>query len=248
MLPRGDERFRSSALPGRTYGLDPRTMTANDLGIALQHAQEGVQGYDSFGDHSNMRHPHNPPSPYGYNQRQEEQLNYSTNQCGIPHPLRNGHIQNSSIGQNDTTLPELVRRTNLAVSLANHNINPRSQFTQVHPMMCFDGRFPTDFRSPKTVESVKLLDGKIYISHSHLIKLSTFILITESKGTQLDRILQEYKLPYDTRSIMSTLSSNLLRDGRDSISSSRLRQAKLQILFEHLGASRIVEQERQKRS
>ncbi|EEQ32753.1 conserved hypothetical protein [Microsporum canis CBS 113480] len=133
-------------------------MTANDLGIALQHAQEGVQGYDFFGDHSNMRHPHDPPSPYGYNQRQEEQLNYGTNQRGIPHPFGNGHIQNSSIGQNDTTLPELVRRTNLAVSLANHNINPRSQFTQVHPMMCFDGRFPTDFRSPKTVESVKLLD------------------------------------------------------------------------------------------
>lgn len=65
--------------------------------------------------------------------------------------------------------------------------------------------------------------------------------------TQLDRILQEYKLPYDTRSIINSTNSNLLRDGRDSISSSRLRQAKLQILFEHLGASRIVEQERQKR-
>ncbi|OAL74253.1 hypothetical protein A7D00_2285 [Trichophyton violaceum] len=222
MLPRGGDRHRTSALPGGAYGIDPRSMTASDVGIALQQAQQGVQGFD-FGDHPNMRHQLDPNSPY-YNPRQEEQLNYNGGQHGVPHHLGNGFMQNPNIAQNDTALAELVRRTNLAVSLANHNINPRSQFTQVHPMMCFDGRFPTDFRSPKTVESVKLLDV-----------------------TQLDRILQEYKLPYDTRSIINSTNSNLLRDGRDSISSSRLRQAKLQILFEHLGASRIVEQERQKR-
>ncbi|KAK2877061.1 hypothetical protein FQN49_001445 [Arthroderma sp. PD_2] len=224
MLPRGD-RYRSSPLPGGPYGLDPRTMTPNDIEIALQQAQQGAQGYDCFGEHPSMRHSLNSASPYSYPPRQEEQLNYGASQHGIPHHLGNSPSQSANIGPHDTNLPELVRRTNLAVSLANHNINPRSQFTQVHPMMCFDGRFPTDFRSPKTVESVKLLDV-----------------------TQLDRILQEYKLPYDTRSIMSSTSSNLLRDSRDSISSSRLRQAKLQILFEHLGASRIVEQERQKRS
>ncbi|EFQ99646.1 hypothetical protein MGYG_02659 [Nannizzia gypsea CBS 118893] len=224
MIPRGGERHRASALPGGAYGIDPRSMSSSDVGIALQQAQQGVQGFD-FGDHSNMRHHLDPTTPFtAFNPQQERQPGHGAGHRGVSHHLGNGFMQNSNIGQNDPALAELVRRTNLAVSLANHNINPRSQFTQVHPMMCFDGRFPTDFRSPKTVESVKLLDV-----------------------TQLDRILHEYQLPYDTRSIINSTNSNLLRDSRDMISSSRLRQAKLQILFEHLGASRIVEQERQKR-
>jgi hypothetical protein len=67
------------------------------------------------------------------------------------------------------------------------------------------------------------------------------------KDTQLDRILQEYKLPFDTRSVAAAASFNGRGVG-ESTSSSRLRQAKLQILFEHLGANRIIDQERLKRS
>jgi len=90
-------------------------------------------------------------------------------------------------------------------------------------MMCSDGKFPVDFQVPKTVESVKILDN-----------------------AQLDRILQEYKLPFDARSVLAATSFNGRSVG-ESMSSSRLRQAKLQILFEHLGANRIIEQERLRR-
>jgi hypothetical protein len=68
-----------------------------------------------------------------------------------------------------------------------------------------------------------------------------------TKDTQLDRILQEYKLPFDIRSVLAATASNVRSVG-EPMNSSRLRQAKLQILFEHLGANRIIEQERLKRS
>lgn len=59
--------------------------------------------------------------------------------------------------------------------------------------------------------------------------------------SQLDRILQGYKLPYDSRSVLTSL-----RMPGEALTSSRMRQAKLQILYEYIGAMRIVEYERMK--
>ena len=67
---------------------------------------------------------------------------------------------------------EIVRWTNLAVSLANQNIHPKSQFTLVQPIICRDGSFPADFRAPKTMEAVKLFDSME----------STFYLFCISEG------------------------------------------------------------------
>ncbi|EQL36240.1 hypothetical protein BDFG_02210 [Blastomyces dermatitidis ATCC 26199] len=114
---------------------------------------------------------------------------------------------------------EQVRRTNLAAALANGIVSPRASHMQLHPMMCVDGRFPADFQVPRTVEGVLLLDN-----------------------TQLDRILQDYKLYTDARSLLLTLPPrhrSTLVNAR--CSSSRFRQAKLHILLEYLGAVRIVE-------
>ncbi len=69
-----------------------------------------------------------------------------------------------------TNLPLLCSRTNLAATLANAQINPTSKYGKVFPHMCDDGRYPSDFNTPKTVETMKVLDSKSFFlkkSHSH---------------------------------------------------------------------------------
>jgi hypothetical protein len=131
-----DERYRSP-LPGGPFSIDSRGMSSRDIADAIQHAQFGIQPQEFiYGPAAPIR----PRSPYPPGPpRFEDMAN------GYNHEL---HVH------------ELVRKTNLAVSLANHNISPRAQYTQVHPMMCSDGKFPVDFQVPKTVEAVKLLDSR----------------------------------------------------------------------------------------
>ncbi|KAI9793478.1 MAG: hypothetical protein M1835_007197 [Candelina submexicana] len=88
--------------------------------------------------------------------------------------------------------------------------------SQVHPKICSDGRYPPDFQLPKTVEEVRVLDG-----------------------SQLDRILQAYRLPLDLRSAHRS---------RESLSTMRAQEAKLQVLWEFLGATRIAEHQKLKRN
>ncbi|EER26448.1 hypothetical protein D8B26_003173 [Coccidioides posadasii str. Silveira] len=195
MLPR-DERYRST-LSSVPYGVSPRTMPSRDFDVALQQAQYGIQGQD-YASYAHSHH--NPPAM---------PMNYS------PQHQHNEMALYTNYGANTTQ--ELVRRTNLAVSLANHNVNPRSHVSLVHPMMHTDGRFPVDFQTPKTIEEIKLLDS-----------------------TQIDRILQDYKIPHDMRSLLNILASSGIHAG--IVSSGRLRRAKLQLLFEHLGATRVVEE------
>lgn len=67
------------------------------------------------------------------------------------------------------------------------------------------------------------------------------ILIATFSDAQLDRILQAYRLPLDLRSVHTSTNP------RESLSSSRVRQGKLNILLEFLGAARILEHDRLKR-
>ena len=128
----------------------------------------------------------------------------------------------------DINVNELVRKTNLAVALTNSQVSARAKFTLLHPMMSGTGRYPEDFNVPKTVETVKLFDSKSQLN------IETLFQFSYSVDTQLDRILQFYGLPYD--------KTALLAYRRDTAGGGRqVRQEKLQVLFEYLGATRIVE-------
>lgn len=145
MLPR-DTRYRST-LSGGPYGVNPRRMPSMDFDIALQEAEFGVRPHD-YPPYSPSPHPLNHmPMPYPPHHRYDEMVVYG-----------NG---NHSFSNNMESTQDLVRRTNLAVSLANHNVNPRSHVAQVHPMMCLDGGYPADFQTPMMIEDIKLLDCKI---------------------------------------------------------------------------------------
>ncbi|KAL2014601.1 hypothetical protein VTN00DRAFT_2126 [Thermoascus crustaceus] len=65
-------------------------------------------------------------------------------------------------------------------------------------------------------------------------------------ASQLDRILKSYQLPFDTRTLLAVVGAS--SRGGEPLSPTRARHAKLQIPLEHLGAHRIVEHEKMKRS
>lgn len=50
-------------------------------------------------------------------------------------------------------------RTNLAVTLANSQISSTAKYGKVFPHMNDDGAYPTDFSTPKTVETMRVLDS-----------------------------------------------------------------------------------------
>ena len=77
-------------------------------------------------------------------------------------------------------------------------------------------------------------------------KLIEFVrqMLTQQRfaDSQLDRIMQAYRLPLDLRSVNPSGQYT-----RESISSTRVRQGKLHMLLEYLGAYRLLEHEKLKR-
>ena len=147
---RHEGRYRSSPPSHSPLQLDPRILGIRDIDIALQHARHGIdaRGSDYISSENTWRGERRSSTPpYDVN---------ALSPLFVEDTVR--YKRGTSRG---SELDELVRRTNLAVSLANQRIHPTSHYAQLHPMMCSDGKFPTDFRSPKTVESVKLLDSML---------------------------------------------------------------------------------------
>ena len=101
-------------------------------------------------------------------------------------------------------------------------------------MMCRDGRFPEDFRLPKTIEEVRVIDRKFTGS------VASRSSLTQKKATRLERILQAYGLPADLR----TLGSR----PRDRLSIKHAQMAKLATLFDFLGAMRLSDHLRRRSS
>ena len=52
-----------------------------------------------------------------------------------------------------------ICRTNVYASLNNSQVSGTQKYAQIFPHMCDDGRYPNDFRLPKTVEAMKILDS-----------------------------------------------------------------------------------------
>lgn len=150
------DRYRSA--PGTPY-IDPRSISAHDMETAFQQARFGLGGADYF-----------PDSPRF---------------DGVPMPLRPRSPYTQGVGRFDSefggsrdfevSLSEHIRKTNLAVALANSQISSRAKFSLLHPMVASDGRFSEDFNVPKTVESVKLFDSRL----AHTARVDPGLILTE---------------------------------------------------------------------
>ncbi|KAF2231653.1 hypothetical protein EV356DRAFT_286580 [Viridothelium virens] len=149
-------------MPGTpVYGIDTRASVPYSpmMNEAIQYAHNGVEP-DCYGGPATYNN-WGSPYPYGSQGMGGDYDAYHP----IPGPA----------------LDEQIRRHNLAVALVNSQLNSSARYGQLQPMMCRDGRFPDDFRLPKTIEEVKVIDP-----------------------TRLERILHAYGLPTDLRTLRYT--------------------------------------------
>ncbi|KAI9832915.1 MAG: hypothetical protein M1819_003945 [Sarea resinae] len=157
LRPHPSESYRS--LPSTPlYGLDARTLSLGgggqgsraDFEEAMQHARLGVDtDYFSLSSHRGgvgggggiMQQRARSPYPAGYC-------------CGESGGGGGGELGMSmySAGnaQSEMALSDLVRST----------VGHKSSYSQLHPKICVDGRFPADFQFPRTVEEVRILEGE----------------------------------------------------------------------------------------
>ncbi|KAI4166160.1 MAG: hypothetical protein LQ342_000046 [Letrouitia transgressa] len=144
------EAYRS--LPGTPVGIDPRGA--------------GTMGFD-VGDYFS----NNPRfGPGAMRPRSPFPIDYEH---------ENGLARNRSYGPDQESWKEEIwRRDNKLACLLNGAIPPYAKYALVHPMKGKDGEYPVDFRHPKTVDTMRVLDN-----------------------SQLDRIMQAYCLPLDLRPI-----------------------------------------------
>lgn len=278
------------SLPCTPLGMDPRNLAAMDLAPILNHARMGLEAQDYFSSPrygGSMR----GSSPYPQGMDAEGGFHnagagvgagaYSGNpnptnlsglvcKCGFPSFISHQHSHPATqIHVNDCQLTNPFPRTNLAATLANAQISPTSKYGNVFPHMNEEGRYPSDFNLPRTVEYMKVLDSRFtpgFLSPiqgpsrsetwKHVSNPShTLTCRLPHPDSQLDRIMLSYRLPLDLRGVPTASSSSGRispygsgSSSRDApISSSRVRQAKLHALWEFLGCWKLVEHERLRR-
>ncbi|KAL8697921.1 MAG: hypothetical protein Q9201_006854 [Fulgogasparrea decipioides] len=205
------DAYRS--MPGTPLGVDPRGANTMDLAAAMNHARMGLaDGGDYFLGAPKFppraMRPRSPMPPLSGNDWHHDG-DYANRGPSNMIPL--GYQERDR----DREMEDQIRKDNRVAALLNGAILAPAKYAQVYPLRCDDGSFPTDFKSAKTVEAMKVLDN-----------------------SQLDRIMQAYRLPLDLRSINSNG-----HHARDATSSSRVRQAKLLNLWEFLGAYHLLEYE-----
>ncbi|KAE9988731.1 hypothetical protein EG327_003252 [Venturia inaequalis] len=106
------------------------------------------------------------PDGYGGPERQ-----YSSHQSTEENMRR---YENLAASKGST---EKIDRTNLAVQLVNGQISPSAKCAQIQPKMMREGRFPSDFRTPRTADDMQAMES-----------------------STIERILLAYSLPTDLRS------------------------------------------------
>lgn len=132
---------RPYSVPTTPFGMDHRGFSSQEMDQAMEQARYGLQGPDYFSDgpRYGVPMPMRPRSPFPGGRFEDDM---------------NGYVH--EMGLND-----LIRRSNLAASLANHYISHRAHLAEVHPKMCSDGRFPPDFQVPRPVREIKTLDREL---------------------------------------------------------------------------------------
>lgn len=117
-----------------------------------------------------------------------------------------------------------VPRNNRESAMANGSIMRLSRYTLVHPMMCPDGGYPTDFSMPRPLEDFLEMGDK-----------------------QLERILVAYELTPGGSWYDRTYRDDLISARYGYGYSQPRRLSRLVTLFEYLGAYRLAEQLRWRR-
>ncbi|KAL8938267.1 MAG: hypothetical protein Q9216_003984 [Gyalolechia sp. 2 TL-2023] len=215
------EAYRS--MPGTPLGMDPQGANSTELAAAMNHVRSGLEVGDYF-----LGAPKISPGPLN---TRSPMMPVAGHHWDHNHGYSAGGPMTSAMGfgerDRERDLEDYVRKENRVVALLNGAILPPARYAQVHPMRSEDGSFPADFKSAKTVGVMRTLDSQ---SSPNL----------ENGYSQLDRIMQAYRIPLDLPHM------NLMgHHARDATSSTRVRQNKLHNLLEFLGAYHLLEFERE---
>ncbi|CAL8578155.1 hypothetical protein XPA_003957 [Xanthoria parietina] len=207
------DAYRS--MPGTPMGMDPRGLHSIDLAAAMNHARSGLEKANASDYFLSA-----PQYQSGVMRPRSPMIPLSGHESYHGNGLAMNGNNHDASGFRDRDrerdLEDEIRQANMSASLRNGSIINPARFAQVFPMKCEDGSYPPDYKHAKTVETMKVLDN-----------------------SQLDRIMQAYRLPLDLRPVH--LNGH---QSRDSTSSSRVRQKKLHLLWEYLGAYNLLEYER----
>ncbi|KAI4146041.1 MAG: hypothetical protein L6R39_003615 [Caloplaca ligustica] len=224
------EAYRS--MPGTPMGMDGRGSRTMDLAAAMDHSRLGLDGGDYFLGA--------PRFPAGTLRPRSPMVPVPGQDWDHDHTYSAGGPMNNALGfrerDRERDLEDFIRKENKVAALLNGAILAPAKYAQVYPLRCDDGTFPTDFKSAKTVDTMRTLDSEHpdVPSVSSLPPQKAHIRIRVFHLLQLDRIMQAYRLPI----VMNGGT------GPNSTSSSRVRQAKLYSLWEFLGAYHILEYEK----
>lgn len=154
------------SMPGTPLGLDPRALTTSDFSNALSHARSSMQVDDYFSGAARYPAIMRPRSPYP-EYEQEHRMFYEPQDAG---KQTLAHIINRYVSCCCTMIYHNADngRINVAASLVNIQISATAKYAKVFPHMCDDGSFPTDFMTPKTVETMRVLDStSLFTSRAH---------------------------------------------------------------------------------
>lgn len=145
------------SMPGTPLSVDPRTMAQADVDMAMNHVRIGLEVPDYFGSGARYSAGPCPRSPYPAGYEQEPYNAYQAELDRADHILR--YIRLGVL----FTKPILTfahHRTNLAATMCNMALTHRTPYGQIYPHLSIDGTYPADFRYPKRLDSVKILDSK----------------------------------------------------------------------------------------
>ena len=153
------------SLPGTPFGLEARP---HDMALALEQARMNLEAPDYFSGVPRYGCNLRPRSPFPSSYDHERYSGYG-HEADLNETVRRYAVAIRPSCNLTSRLIYMILsfRTNLAVALVNGSIGHKAQYSQVHPFMCHDGRFPQDFQIPRTVESMKILDSEF--AHSFLL-------------------------------------------------------------------------------
>ena len=144
MVPGRGTTYHS--LPASPLSMSHRSLPPR---MDLSMVQRQSMADDYFGNGPLTSRPRTPFPPMHELERLDNEGGYNLYQFG------------DGIGGDMSPLQMSAQicRTNVYASLNNSQVSGTQKYAQIFPHMCDDGRYPNDFRLPKTVETLKILDS-----------------------------------------------------------------------------------------
>lgn len=174
----------SHSVPHSPYAYDhhPPPPPHHDIESAFRHAHSSLpRGYYDVPGYPPGARPRSPrarshsPFPPGF-----PPMNYEPDGYGGPERQYSSHqsteenVRRYEYVAASKGSAEKIDRTNLAVQLVNGQISPSAKCAQLQPKMMREGRFPSDFRTPRTADDMQAMECRFLPLHTRIIGVTLY--------------------------------------------------------------------------